>query len=124
MTRAQVYKHQLRKPWNRIFHETFPEEITSYAEEEKQLIIKFALKTTYLGLFPEHATALELLKDQVLKTSNLAFVKSQKISEAIEKQIKKAHRLAPRVIKDFLKPMYAHCATQGGNDLCFLVQLG
>ena len=95
--------------------------MTSYVSEQEKLIVEFAINTANLDAFPHHAMALELLKEQLLKTSNLASLQSQKISARVDKKIKDSHRLVPPAIKSFLEPMYSHCAAQGGNAHSFSI---
>ena len=94
--------------------------MANYVADGMQLIVEFALSTAKVECFPEFAIALELLKEQFIKTSNLLRVQRQKIEAEIQKKLKDVHRHAPPAIKTFLEPMYSQCASEGGEGNLFL----
>ena len=91
--------------------------MASYAKGGMQIILEFAINMVKVEDFSKFAMALDLLKEQLLKTSNLLPVQCQKIEAEIKLKIKEAHRRAPPVIKTFLEPMYAKCAGEGGKEI-------
>jgi hypothetical protein len=97
--------------------------MASYAKDGVQLILDFAINTVKMEDFPKFDIALDLLKEQFLKTSNLLPVQCQRIEAEIKQKIKEAHRRAPPVIKTFLEPMYAQCADERGKEESLAFQI-
>ena len=85
-----------------------------YATEVRQLIVDFAESVVRNGLYSQFAMPMEVLKDQLLKTSDLLPAQSQRITEAIEAKARGAHRQAPPAIQKYLIPVYKQCGAEGG----------
>lgn len=108
------------KPWDLTFFRQFPQEKNTYIDSAKALITAFAAASTNKDMCPDVADGLDVLKDHIIRTFNLLRNQTETAFEEMKKVVKKSHKQAVPVVKEFLEDMYEHCASESGKS-CWML---
>ncbi|KUJ08363.1 uncharacterized protein LY89DRAFT_742198 [Mollisia scopiformis] len=101
--------------WHKTFFEEFPIKKELYVMGADRFIASFAESSADRNMCPDVSDGLDVLEDHILRTQNLLRAQLDQRFQEIEKVVKKSHRYAAPAVKDFLEPMYAQCAGEGGK---------
>jgi hypothetical protein len=105
----------LVKPWDLTFYRQFPQEKISYVDNAKILITDLAEAATIQDICPDVPDGLKTLKGNINKTFNLLRNQTDTAFDDMKKVIKKSHKEAVPAVREFLEPMYEHCASESGK---------
>ena len=114
---AKGYTEVLVTDWNDVFFRAkgISQDIAFYSDEGQQLIADFAAAATTIDNYPDINMDLDILKQQIIRTSRILSYKTGTILEKLKGDAKSFDRnIAAPVIREFLKPLYAKCGQARG----------